>query len=174
MILDFFKIVANLKEVPRQGWIEKLAIARPESVADHSYSVAVMCMIMSDVKGYDSEKILKMALLHDLAESKIGDYTPNQISRSKKIRLEDDAFTEILGNLPATIQPTYQRIWQEYNENVTDEARLLHQIDRLEMALQAKIYQNDKTIARQDIETFLRTAKNRITDSELVKILDDL
>ena len=174
MILDFFNTVAHLKEVPRQGWIEKLSIVNPESVADHSYSVAIMCMIMSDVNGYDSEKMIKMALLHDLAESKIGDYTPNQISKSKKMQLEDDAFSEILDHLPPTIQSAYQRIWQEYKENATEESRLLHQIDKLEMALQAKIYQNDRTVTQYDIETFLKTAKDEITDPKLVKILDDI
>lgn len=174
MMLDFFNIVAHLKEIPRQGWIEKLSIANPESVADHSYSVAIMCMIMSDVNGYDSEKIIKMALLHDLAESKIGDYTPNQISKSKKRQLEDDAFAEILDHLPPTIQSAYQRIWQEYKENATEESRLLHQIDKLEMALQAKIYQSNRTVTQQDIETFVKTAKDEITDPQLVKILDNV
>ena len=78
MMLDFFKTAANLKNISRQGWVDKLSIDDPESVADHSYSMAVMSMVISDIGNYDSEKILKMALLHDLAESKIGDYTPNK------------------------------------------------------------------------------------------------
>ena len=175
MILDFFKTAANLKEVPRQGWIEKLAIMNPESVADHSYSVAVMCMIMSDVKGCNSERILKMALLHDLAESKIGDYTPNQIPKAKKMQMEDDALFEILNQLPDAMQSAYQEIWQEYKENSSDESRLLHQIDKLEMALQAKTYQNDVTTTTQhDIESFLKTAKDEITDPKLSEMLDAL
>ncbi len=176
MILDFFNTVAHLKEVPRQGWIEKLSIVNPESVADHSYSVAIMCMIMSDVNGYDSEKMIKMALLHDLAESKIGDYTPNQISKSKKMQLEDDAFSEILDHLPPTIQSAYQRIWQEYKENATEESRLLHQIDKLEMARKdiPKCRTDIREVTQYDIETFLKTAKDEITDPKLVKILDDI
>lgn len=179
MILDFFKIVADLKKTPRQGWIERLAIKDPESVADHSYSVAVMCMIISDLKGCDTEKMIKMALLHDLAESKIGDYTPTQISKTKKMRLEDDAFYEIMSHLPDAIQATYQKIWQEYQENNSNESKMLHQIDKLEMALQAKIYQKNTaaaaaaaTITQHDIKTFLQTAKNEIKDSELRMILD--
>ena len=71
MIIDFFKIAANLKRVKRQGWIDKLSISSPESVADHSYSMALMGMVLSDLEDYDSEKIMKMILLHDLAESEI-------------------------------------------------------------------------------------------------------
>jgi len=83
-MLDFFKTAANLKRIPRQGWIDKLSLNNPESVADHSYSMAVMSMVISDLGNYDSEKILKMVLLHDLSESYIGDYTPDQISKEEK------------------------------------------------------------------------------------------
>jgi len=76
VVLDFFKNALNLKNISRQGWIDKLSIKDPESVADHSYSMAIMAMVISDLENYDSEKILKMVLLHDLAESKIGDFTP--------------------------------------------------------------------------------------------------
>ena len=77
MILDFFKTAVNLKNISRQGWMDKLSLKHPESVADHSYSMAIMGMIISDLENYNSEKMLKMILLHDLAESEIGDYTPN-------------------------------------------------------------------------------------------------
>ena len=114
MILDFFKNAANLKNIPRQGWIYKLSIDDPESVADHSYSMAMMGMVISDLENYDSEKILKMALLHDLAESKIGDYTPEQIDKEKKMELENSAFVEIVKNLPNIIKSQYLQIWKEY------------------------------------------------------------
>lgn len=73
MILDFFKTAANLKKIQRKGWIDKLSISDPESVADHSYSMAIMGMIISDLENHNFEKIIKMILLHDLAESEIGD-----------------------------------------------------------------------------------------------------
>jgi putative hydrolase of HD superfamily len=88
MILDFFKTAINLKNISRQGWIDKLSLKHPESVADHSYSMAIMGMLISDLENYDSEKILKMILLHDLAESKIGDYTPDEIDKVKKNELK--------------------------------------------------------------------------------------
>ena len=62
MILDFFKTAANLKKIYRQGWIDKLSLDTPESVADHSYSMALMGMVISDLGNYNSEKILKMIL----------------------------------------------------------------------------------------------------------------
>ena len=89
--LDFFKNALNLKKISRQGWIDKLSIEHPESVADHSYSMAIMGMVISDFENQDTEKILKMILLHDLAESKIGDFTPEQITKSEKEKIENEA-----------------------------------------------------------------------------------
>ena len=169
MILDFFKTVANLKNVSRQGWIDKLSISNPESVADHSYSMAVMSMIIADLENYNSEKILKMVLLHDLAESKIGDYTPEQISHESKKELENNAFFKIIENLPEIIKSQYLTIWQEYQENNSSESKIVHQIDRLEMALQAKLYQKEG-YPKEKLESFFESAKTEITDPKLKEL----
>jgi len=177
MILDFFKTAANLKKISRQGWMDKLSLDNPESVADHSYSMAIIGMVISDLQNYNSEKILKMILLHDLAESKIGDYTPNQLSKEKKDKLENNAFHEIIKNLPNLIKSQYLQIWQEYQENNSAESKIVHQIDKLEMALQAKIYEKDG-YSQEKLESFFESANTNITDPKLkelfTKIIKDI
>jgi putative hydrolase of HD superfamily len=177
MILDFFKTAVNLKKISRQGWIDKLSLDNPESVADHSYSMAMMSMVISDLENYDSEKILKMVLLHDLAESKIGDFTPEQINKENKIQLENNAFDEIVDDLPESIKKQYLEIWHEYQENISPESKIIHQIDKLEMVLQAKIYQNEGH-SKEKLESFFESAKTDITHPKLkelfTKIVNDL
>ncbi len=177
MILDFFKTAANLKKISRQGWIDKLSISNPESVADHSYSMAVIGMVVSDLENYNSEKIIKMVLLHDLAESKIGDYTPEQLNKEKKNELENDAFNKIIKNLPDLIKSQYLQIWQEYQENNSPESKIVHQIDKLEMILQAKIYEKEGH-SKERLESFFESAKIDITDPKLkelfTKIIKDI
>ena len=173
VLLDFFKNASNLKNISRQGWIDELSIKHPESVADHSYSMAIMAMIISDLDNYNSEKILKMVLLHDLAESKIGDFTPNKISKNEKEKLENNAFNEIIEQLPNSIKSEYDEIWKEYQNNSSLEAQIVHQIDKLEMALQAKIYQKSG-LSKEDITTFLETAKSDITHPKLKDILNQI
>ena len=173
VLLDFFKNVSNLKNISRQGWIDELSIKHPESVADHSYSMAIMAMIISDLDNYNSEKILKMVLLHDLAESKIGDFTPNKISKNEKEKLENNAFNEIIEQLPNSIKSEYDEIWKEYQNNSSLEAQIVHQIDKLEMALQAKIYQKSG-LSKENITTFLETAKSDITHPKLKDILNQI
>ena len=100
MLSNFFFQIANLKNTPRTGWRVKLKISKPESVADHSYMMSVMAMVLSDIKSMNTEKILKMCILHDWAESIIGDYMPNQITSEEKTKLEESAMEEILSFLP--------------------------------------------------------------------------
>jgi len=177
MLLDFFKTAANLKKISRQGWIDKLSLDNPESVADHSYSMAIIGMVISDLQNYNSEKILKMILLHDLAESKIGDYTPKQLSKEKKNKLENNAFHEIINNLPDLIKSQYLQIWQEYQEHNSPESKIVHQIDRVEMALQAKIYEKEGH-SQEKLESFFESAKTDISDPKLkelfTKIIKDI
>ena len=173
VILDFFKNALNLKNISRQGWIDKLSIEHPESVADHSYSMAIMGMVISDLENYDSEKMLKMILLHDLAESKIGDYTPNQISKENKIKIENNAYDEIIGTLPNAIKLQYGKIWKEYQKQESPESTIVHQIDKLEMVLQAKMYQKGgaSTVA---VESFFKSAESEITHPKLKEILNQI
>ncbi len=140
MILSFFNTSINLKKIPRQGWIDKLSINNPESVADHTFSMAIMGMIFADLENYDVEKILKIILLHDLAESITGDVTPEQIPKDKKRTLENNAMKKILSDLPTSLQQQYSALWDEYQLGNSMESKIVHQLDRLEMALQAKIY----------------------------------
>jgi putative hydrolases of HD superfamily len=173
MILDFFKTAVNLKNISRQGWINKLSLKHPESVSDHSYSMAIMGMVISDLENYNSEKILKMILLHDLAESKIGDYTPNQISKENKIKIENNAYDEIINSLPDAIKLQYGQIWEEYQKQESPESKIVHQIDKLEMALQAKMYQNEG-LPKETIESFFKSAENEITHPKLKELFNQI
>ena len=172
MIGRFFQRVLELKNVPRQGWKEKLEIDNPESVADHSYSTSVMSMVLSDLDGLDTEKIIKMALLHDLSESIIGDITPDKMLKNEKIKKENFAMKQILKNLPNKIAEQYFELWNEYQKNSSQEAELLHDVDKLEMAFQAKFYY-DKGISKEKLQTFFNTAKIGIKNKNLSNIISN-
>ena len=168
MILDFFHTSANLKKIPRQGWIDKLSIDKPESVADHTFSMAIIGMIFSDLGNYNTEKILKIILLHDLAESITGDMTPEQISKEEKIILENNTIKKILNDLPPSLQKQYRVLWEEYQSNNSKEAKIIHQLDKLEMALQAKIYFNEG-YSKEKLNSFFNSTINEIKDPKLLE-----
>ena len=168
MILDFFYTSANLKKIPRQGWIDKLSIDNSESVADHTFSMAMMGMIFSDLEKCNTEKILKMILLHDLAESVTGDLMPEQISKEEKTMLENNAIKKILNDLPLSLQEQYHLLWDDYQSNNSKEAKIVHQLDKLEMALQAKIYSNEG-YHREKMNSFFDSARKEIDDPRLLE-----
>ena len=150
----------------------KLNVENSESVAEHSYMMSVMAMVLSDIKELNTEKILKMSILHDWAESKIGDFMPDEISSEKKTELEEYAMSEILDDLPSKIKNDYYDIWNDYKDSSSKEAKFVHELDRLEMALQAKIYQKDDD--PEKIKPFLTTAVEQIMDDDLKKILIEI
>ena len=172
MISEFFFQIAGLKKLPRSGWKIKLGLVDSESVAEHSYMMSVMSMVLADMKSLNSEKVIKMSILHDWAESKIGDFMPNEIGYDKKSELENYAMTEILELLPQKIQSDYQDMWNEFLVSDTPEARLVHELDKLEMALQAKIYEKD--IDPEKIKPFIISAVEQIIDPDVKKILVDI
>ena len=172
MISDFFFQIAGLKKLPRSGWKIKLGLTDSESVAEHSYMMSVMAMVLTDLKNLNSEKVIKMSVLHDWAESKIGDFMPDEIGYDKKSELENYAMMEILETLPEQIKTQYESLWNEFLERDTPEARLVHELDKLEMALQAKIYETD--VDPERVKPFIISAVEQIIDSDVKKVLMDI
>ena len=172
MISDFFFQIAGLKTLPRTGWKVKLNLKDSESVAEHSYMMSVMAMVMSDMKNLNTEKIIKMSILHDWAESKIGDFMPDEITDEKKTELEEYAMAELLDDLPSKIKNDYYDIWNDYKENLSEESRFVHELDKLEMALQGKIY--EKEADPEKIKPFIISAVEQIVDDDLKKVLIEI
>jgi 5'-deoxynucleotidase len=173
MLFDFFYIVAELKKIPRKGWKEKADILNPESVADHSFNAAVMAMVFSDLKKLDTEKMLKMALLHDLAESITGDFMPEEISKNNKKEIENQTVNELFLKLPTEISNEYTKIWNEFQEGVSKESILMHEIDRLEMAIQSLKY-NSEGHSKDKLSLFFESARKDIKSKEILEILDQI
>jgi putative hydrolase of HD superfamily len=139
-LLSFFESVLRLKSVKRAGWVSKVGISNAESVSDHTYSMCAMGMILSDMLGLDTERVTKMIIIHDLAESITGDYMPNEITREKKRLEERKAMSCILSQVPSVVRSNYEMIWQEYQANKTRVAKFVHKLDKLEMAMQSIQY----------------------------------
>ena len=139
-LTPFFQHVLRLKQVKRAGWSSRAKISNPESVADHSYSMCAISMALSDTLGLNTERVMKMAILHDLPESIIGDFVRGEVSKKQKRSDENKAIETILRSISPHIRSDYRRVWEEYLLNKTDTARLVHAVDKLEMALQARQY----------------------------------
>jgi putative hydrolase of HD superfamily len=122
-----------------------------------------MSMVLAEILNLDTEHIMKMVNLHDLAESLVGDYMPDKISAEKKEILENKAMKKIISKLPSALRENYLDIWNEYNDNITDIAKFVHKLDKLEMALQAKEYEFDG-YSKESLQIFLKSATEYISN----------
>jgi len=167
-LAKFSEIAGKLKRIPRTGWVEA-GVRQPESVADHTFRTSILCMIYSDLEGLDELKLLRMALIHDLPEAIMGDLTPSKKTAEMEAK-EDTAINQILCLLPMKQREKYMSIWNEYKKRETKEAKALRQLEKLEMALQAKEYEKTGS-AGQNLKRFFKSAEETITQPELRKLL---
>ncbi len=168
-MLDLFHKTGKLKTIPRAGWL-RCKVNNPESVADHTFRTAFMAMILGDILKLNTEKLLKMALLHDLPEIITGDITPfENLSLDEKRTKEQDAISELFLSIPNGDE--YKTLWLEYAHEQSSEAILIRNLDKLEMALQASEYQ--KIDPGLNLNEFVSDAENQINIEE-VKILFEM
>ncbi len=69
--LKFFQVVGNLKGLKRTGWVNH-EIPLPESVADHMYRMSMLTFMITE-SGVNKDRLMKICMVHDLAESIVGD-----------------------------------------------------------------------------------------------------
>jgi len=164
---------AHLKQLYRQGWLKRgVPPARCESVAEHTLGVAVLAMVLADsyFPELDQLKVMRMALLHDFGEIYAGDIMPSDpISRAEKKALEVEAVRQVLGKLPQGER--YIALWEEYERQESAEARWVKQMDRLEMVLQASVYEQQ---GLADMSEFFESVEPFLTEPELRAILQAL
>ena len=142
-VLDFILTVNRLKTTPRTGWAVK-GVPDFESVADHSHGVAFIALLMTDLVAgdFDREKVVSMAVMHDLPESVTGDLSlggSRLLPKGAKAEAEKLAMVELFEG--HGFGPRWQALWQEFEDQATREARLVRDADRIDLLVQALVYE---------------------------------
>src|SRR2546427_2498213 len=155
------------------GWKQRLRLEKVESVADHSFGVAILALFEGEKRGYDIGSLLKLSLIHDLEETVTGDLTPRdkrRVSKTSLSRMRTGAVLSIFGTLPKHSQRRYLKLSNDLRTGRTREARLVKSLDKLEMALQAKEYER-RGIDRRKLADFYRSATRQVSDPALKRAL---
>lgn len=157
----------KLKLIKRKGWVVR-GIRDPESVAEHTFMVSLITMVMADEKGLDVAKALRMALLHDIVESVTDDLMPEEKLRmGKELKnIERKAVNDILSDIPKELAKVYKEAIDELNEGFTEEARLVKQVDGLEMILQAVKYSS----LGKDLSEIIRSGLKKLMDNDIKEV----
>ncbi len=139
--MKILEVLMNLKYEERRGWKRILPGLTVESVASHSFSTAFIAMLLAMKKKANVEKVVCMALLHDIAEGVIGDITPEMTDFIEKEETESKVMEYILRDLPDDIRDKLLALWREYIEGRSEEAKIVAEADKIDMHLQAKRYE---------------------------------
>ncbi|MDR1871832.1 MAG: HD domain-containing protein [Deltaproteobacteria bacterium] len=132
-ILEFLFETASLRRTPRTGY--QFLGQGQESVAEHSFGVTVIAFVLARLaKGANLEKILKMALFHDLAEARTGDL--NYVNKRYVKALETEAMTDAVKGLP--FEAELMELFNEWRAGETLEAQLAADADQLDMMLELR------------------------------------
>ena len=165
--LELWGYVGKLKKVKRTGWVRR-GVPEVESVAEHTYRMAFLWMLYwpqvnSWILNKSGEKIaevvldvnkcIQMWLVHDLAEGIVGDLViegeqenRDKITKEEKWKLEEDAIVKILGGK----RPDLLKLWEEYENQSSNEWVFVKDLDKLEMLIQAHEYEIETGIDLSD------------------------
>ena len=145
-IFKFYYLNFRLKNKVRTGWDSNhwnIKLDRIETVSEHVVGTISLAMVLNSEFEYnfDTDKELKMLVIHETGETLIGDITPfDGITPEKKKEIEHQAMRDALGNLKE--KDILLALLYEFDEQETLEARCSHYCDKIEADLQSKIYQD--------------------------------
>lgn len=135
-IVNFLFEVGTMRKLPRMHRQTLLTDDYSDSIASHSYRVALIGWFLAKIENADLYKVAMMALLHDIAEARTGDH--NWIHKRYVKVFEDEVHKEQLGELPF---PDFKDLMVEYEERKTIEAIVTKQADLLDQILLLREYE---------------------------------
>lgn len=132
-LIRFLGYLEKLKCNTRHNWTTS---GRQESVAEHSWRLAVMAMLMeADFPELDMNKVVRLCLIHDWGEAVTGDI-PAFDKTSKDEESEEEAVRFLLGRLPEALGASITPLFEEMACCETKEARLCRALDKIETLIQ--------------------------------------
>ncbi len=131
--LEILHVAEKLKDTPRHC---TTSAGRPESVAEHSWRVSLMALLLKkEFPGADMDKVVDMCLIHDLGECFTGDI-PAFVKTEKDRRTEDDLLEQWVESLPEGISSGLKELYREMDAQETEEAKIYKALDKLEALIQ--------------------------------------
>ena len=131
--LDMLHIAERLKDTPRHCTTTQ---GKPESVAEHSWRVALMAMLLrGEFPALDMDRVICMCLIHDLGECFTGDI-PTFLKTDSDREMEDDLLRRWVQTLPEPVCAEMTALYAEMDAQETAEAKVFKALDKLEAVIQ--------------------------------------
>ena len=130
-LLNILSVCAKLKTELRHCWSTD---TRQESVADHSWRLALMAMLIRNEKEFedaDMDRVIRMCLIHDLGEAFTGDI-PVFLKKTADAEKEDDILSSWVSGFSEPDRSQWLQLLDEMKKLETKEAMIYKALDRLE------------------------------------------
>src|ERR1041385_8839143 len=132
----------RLERLDRTGWTLRGLPNGTESVAAHSFGVSATAMLLADrcvAEGVsvNVEKVLRIALLHDWAEVRVGDMPRTAtlyFGAEARKQAETAAFSDVVK--PVDDEGSYANLYNDYERRESLEARLVKAADILDLLIE--------------------------------------
>ncbi|PIV41726.1 MAG: hypothetical protein COX92_02125 [Candidatus Nealsonbacteria bacterium CG_4_10_14_0_2_um_filter_40_15] len=196
-LLNFFIEVGKLKRKFRKGWLVH-GIKNSESTAEHIFRMTIIAWVLGKNKKLNMEKVIKIALVHDLCEVYAPDMTPYdpllprdrkkameilkkwpkftpslKIKKYKnKYKIELLALKRLVSRLPLHLKKEILNLWLEFEKGLTKEGRFVKQVDKVENLLQGMEYW--KKHGKIQHKLWMRWAKEILDDPVLIEFMRTL
>lgn len=193
-LLDFFVKIGELKRAPRRGWVVH-EIKNPETTAEHIFRMTIIAWILGKRKRLNLERVIKIALVHDLCEVYSPDVTPYDplLPKDKKkikevlkkwpkftpalkiktynnkFKSESKALEKLTSKLPPGLRSEIKNLWLEFEKGLTKEGRFVKQVDKIENLLQGLEYW--KKHGKIQHKLWMRWIKEIIDDPVLLEMM---
>ncbi|MFW6253860.1 MAG: HD domain-containing protein [Chitinivibrionales bacterium] len=132
-LLSFLHTLERLKGITRHSWTSD---GRHESVAEHCWRLACMILLMKgEFRGYDIDRMVTMALFHDIGEIKHGD-VPGFDKTGADVERESAALADLAREYADLNKDQIFESVAEFDRQETKEARLVRALDMLEAVIQ--------------------------------------
>lgn len=109
---------------------------RHESVAEHSWRIALMGMLVEkEFPKADMNKVIRMCLIHDLGEAFTGDIPTFDKTKADE-KKEEDVLNEWVSTFPEPEKSEWEALYCEMNALETLEAKIYKALDKIEAVIQ--------------------------------------
>jgi len=193
-ILNFLIEVGKLKRKPRKGWLVH-QIKNSETTAEHIFRTAIIAWVLGKKKRLNLERVIKIALAHDLCEVYAPDLTPydpllpkdkKKIAEvlkkwpkfttslkikkyNNKYKTECRALEKLTSKLSPDLKTEIKNLWLDFENGLTKEGRFVKQVDKVENLLQGMEYW--KKHGRIQHRLWMRWIKEILDDPVLLELI---
>ena len=131
-LLNILHVAERLKDAVRHC---DTSGGRRESVADHSWRLALMAFFLRDAfPDADMDKVVRMCLIHDLGEAFTGDIPTFRKSQAD-VKAEDDLFLGWVDSFPEPQRSQWRDLLSEMNALSTRDAKIYKALDKMEAVI---------------------------------------